>query len=225
MKIDFFSRLLRNAENEGGAPPAADPAPPAPPAAGDGAPPAETVITPITADPPSAGGAAKPEEPPAPPAPLTVEDIKLPDGVTASPEQLTELTALFNDEALAPADRVAKLVEMHAKLVADSEAKIAADWNARQAEASKALLNHPEMGGAKLAASQAAWSQLLNEFGSPALRAELDTTGMGNSVEFGQFLLKIAAVTSEGKPLVGAPTSDNEAVSVADRLYPNQGKL
>jgi hypothetical protein len=167
-------------------------------------------------------------DPPAPasdaPAPLTPADIKLPEGYEAKPEQLTSLISVLSDDKLTPAERASSLAKLHADMVAQTQEQFAKDWEARQTAAADALRNHATMGGKNLDTSLATWNTVLTEFGTPELRAELDRTGIGNSVEFGQFLLKIGTAFAEGKPVVGAPTSAARAVSAADILYPPTGK-
>ena len=215
--------ILRSPEGETGgggespAPAAAAPSPAPAPTGG------------VTGDAAPAPGAAPPAGgPPAPapdaPAPLTPADIKLPDGYEAKPEQLASLLTVLSDDKLKPAERASSLAKLHADMVAETQQQFAKDWEARQTAAADALRNHPTMGGKALDASLATWNNVLTEFGTSELRAELDRTGIGNSIEFGQFLLKIGNAFAEGKPVVGAPTSAARAVSAADILYPPTGK-
>ena len=215
--------ILRSPEGEtggGGESPAPAAAAPSPAPAPTG------VVTgdaaPAPGAPPPAGGPPAPA--PEAPAPLTPADIKLPEGYEAKPEQLTSLLAVLSDDKLSPADRASSLAKLHADMVADTQKQFALDWEKRQTEAANTLRNHPTMGGKALDASLATWNNVLTEFGTSELRAEIDRTGLGNSVEFGQFLLKIGTAFAEGKPVVGGPTSAARAVSAADILYPSTGK-
>jgi hypothetical protein len=221
MKRNLFSPL-RNAETGAGGGASAETTSAA----------AETTSTPVDPVAAAAAGAlvsgeAKTAEAPttAAPEPLTFEGLKLPEGVTATAETLAPVLALFNDDKLSAADRVSALAGLHANLVAEAEAKQAEAWVARQTAAQNEIRNDPELGGNKLDASLAGWSAVLNEFGTSELRESLNVSGMGNNIHFARFLSKVAAVMSEGKPVVGAPTSGNAGKSAAELLYPTQGKV
>lgn len=208
---------------EAGAPAAPEPVDaPAPPAViTEAAPPA---VPPAE---PAKEAAAEPAPSPSvvnQPIPLSAETLKLPEGVTLPPEQLSPLIDVLNDANLAPVDRGQKLLDLHIDLMKKAEEAQVTQWVKRQEEAAASLRAHPEMGGKNLPNSIAAWNSVLTEFGTRELRASLDRTGLGNDPEFGAFLLKIAKVTSEGKPVVGAPTSGKTEMTAAQKLYPTQGQ-
>lgn len=159
------------------------------------------------------------------PVPIDVAAIKFPEGAEINQEALTGFSALLSDTALSPQDRAQKLIDMHNDLVGKGTAKSAQDWVDRQAKARIALETDPTIGGPNLKQSQAYFTSVLSEFGNEALIAEINASGLSNSLEFGRFLVSIGKLTAEGKPVVGDPTSGGLAVSTADVLYPNQGKL
>jgi hypothetical protein len=192
--------------------PAGDP--PADPPAATGAPASATTTKTVEEE--AASGEA--------PAVITAEDITIPEGFAVSPELMTEFTALINNAELDPKARVNSLVEMHTKAMASAQEAMAAQWIERQTAAAKEITEDPTIGGANLAASQSTFRAVLDEFGSPELEEHLNTSGLGNQKVFADFLLKIGAVMSEGKPVVGAPTS-GEAKTTAETLYPTQGKV
>jgi hypothetical protein len=194
----------------------------APPAAGDPPAPAAAAATATTAKTPEeeAAAAAAAEAP----AQITAEDITVPEGFEIAPELMTEFTALINNAELDPKARVNSLVEMHTKALAAGQEKMATAWIERQTAAAKLITEDPVIGGANLQASQAAFRGVLDEFGSPELEEHLNTSGLGNQKAFADFLLNIAKVTAEGKPVVGAPTS-GETKTTAETLYPTQGKV
>lgn len=218
--LEKYSQPLRAPEGESEGTPAPTPAP-APAPTTEETPPEPAPTSATTQEPP------KPEEPstaPAAPEPLTRESLTLPEGREFDEAASTAFLDLLNNTELAPAERANKLVELGDKLVQDTLTKQAEAWMTRQKEAQAALEKDPEIGGEKWPASQASFHKVLSEFGTPELVNELVATGMGNSKAFANFLLQIAPIISEGKPVVGAPTSENTAVSAADTLYPNQGK-
>lgn len=215
--------ILRSPEGETGGGGEA----PAPAAAAPTSAPAPTgVVTGEPAPAPVADAPAGGPPAPAPEAPalLTPADIKLPEGYEAKPEQLASLVSVLSNDKLTPAERASSLAKLHADMVAETQHQFALDWEKRQTAAADALRNHPTMGGKALDTSLATWNTVLTEFGTSELRAEIDRTGLGNSIEFGQFLLKIGTAFAEGKPVVGGPTSAARAVSAADILYPSTGK-
>jgi hypothetical protein len=156
------------------------------------------------------------------PEALTVEAISLPEGFEASPETLSEFVDVLNDAEGTPQERADKLLAMHTKLVEETQAAQAQKWIDRQEAAKKEITEHATFGGDNLDASVDTVQAALKEFGSPELNDLLDSTGAGNSIHMFTFLHKIGQLMSEGKPLVGAPTSEKQ--SRAERMYPNQGK-
>ena len=56
-----------------------------------------------------------------------------------------------------------------------------------------------------------------------AFMKELTESGMGNSIRMARLLVNVGKLVAEGKPVVGGPTSAQD-LSLADKMFPNQGK-
>jgi hypothetical protein len=153
-------------------------------------------------------------------APLTLEGVKFPEGFEIDTELAQGALDVLNNKELSREEQLQGLVDWYA---AQQEAT-ARDWVARNKADGDAIKNDPEIGGANFGASETAFAQLRQEFGSPELDQDLVVTGMGNKLSFAKFLVNIHKVVSEGKPLVGEPTSGEEKTA-AQKLYPAQGKV
>ncbi len=195
-------------------PPSAVTPPPTDPAPKDAAPPA---------DPAAPADPNKPAPPPEAPKALLFADLKIPEVMKDQVKEadFADMLATINDDKLAPGDRANKLIELHAAAMQKAQDQLRADWYADQEKKAAAMATHPEFGGDKYPATQAAWNRVLNEFGSDELRADITNSGIGNSPALGTFLLKIAAALGEGNPTVGAPTSPGSTKSAAQVLYPD----
>ena len=220
-----FNLILRDAANEGapGGEGAAAPVVPAPVAPAAPASPTAAPVkpgTPVTAEAPKPGEAPAPEAP----APLTAEDITVPEGFELNEASRDAFLAVVNDATLDPKARTNALVEMHTKAMADAQTAGAEAWIARQTASAKLITDDPTIGGANLVATQAKFAAVLDEFGSPELREQIDISGIGNQKPFADFLLKVSEIISEGNPVVGDPTS-GETKTTANTLYPTQGKV
>lgn len=208
--------LLRSPEN-GGDPPAPiveNPAPPADPNFEDPA------LNPL-ADP------AKPADP-APvqePVPFDISKIKLPEGFTATSEELAPIHALLLDPALSPEQRMENLLSAYSARATVDMKRTTDAWMADQTARLEALKVDPTFGGAAYESNLSIVASVIDKFSpNPAeLRKEITTRGLGNSTYLANFLLAIGKATAEGKPLVGDPTSEAPERG-ASVMYPNQGK-
>jgi hypothetical protein len=155
-----------------------------------------------------------------PPALLTLEDIKTPEGFDIPVESKTQLIDLFNDDKLLPSDRANKLLELYAK----EQANQVKAWVDRQEAAKTELTNDPVVGGKNLDATLVYAAKVFQEFGSEPLVKKIEASGLANDRDFAEFLVKIGKITSEGKAVVAAPTSDTGNKTLGQILYPEQGK-
>lgn len=154
--------------------------------------------------------------------PLTVEDIKLPEGFEAQPELMTKFVELFNGE-MDPKERAQALVNLHTETIrtaleADSEA-----WDNMQTEWKDAVKADPDIGGAKLQPTLANVNKLVDEYGTQELKDVFDLTGAGNNIHMIKFLNVIAEKLTEGGYKPGATPSnaaDSEEAK-AQRMFPS----
>jgi hypothetical protein len=127
-----------------------------------------------------------------PPAPLSVEDLKLPEGVSLDAEAGKAFVDLINNAELAGKDRGQGLLDLHQKEVArvakdisDHQRKVWDDLNAGWKDQ---LRKDPELGGNRLDTSLSMAKAVIEEFSSPedavALLKHTDLNGMGNYPPF-----------------------------------------
>lgn len=157
------------------------------------------------------------------PIALTLASLKLPEGVEKFDEKLTtKFLAAMNDAALSPVDRANALIALQAeamKAVSEGNNTL---WRETQEGWKKEVEALPDIGGVKLPETLAGIRKLVDTYGTPEVLDAFDLTGAGNNPHVIKFLAKIVADMGEGKPLSGKPAA--QATTMAERLYPNQGK-
>lgn len=164
----------------------------------------------------------KPAEPAAPAEPiaLTAEAIKLPDGIEADKPTLEKFVGVMNDPKLTPTARAQALVDLQVEAAKAASEKASQLWAEKQTQWQDEVKADAEVGGAKLDATLAGISTLLNTYGTPEVRQAFDETGAGNNVHIVKFLSKVAGLVGEGKPVPsGNPTAPPS--TLADRMFPN----
>lgn len=112
-------------------------------------------------------------------------------------EQATKFTGI----AIAMQQRQ---IELHANTVAG--------W-------AESVKGDKDMGGDKLPATLASTRKVMDAFGTPGLKAALDSSGYGNHPEFIRFVAKIGASLSEDTFVRGGNTSDKPSDGAAS-MYP-----
>ena len=161
-----------------------------------------------------------PETKPEEAKPLTVADIKLPEGFEADGSLQEKFVGILNDDKLSPADRANALVALQAEAAKAASEKASQQWDDFNKQQIAEVQQDPEVGGAKLEANLGAISKMLDEHGTPELRLVMDNSGAGNNLHMVKFLTKIAGLLSEGKPAVGAP-SDGGGKTAAQVMFPS----
>lgn len=156
------------------------------------------------------------------PPPLSADDLEIPEGLTVTDEQRDGFLELLNDSELSPAQRASKLLEMQ-KNFQESQVQ---QWIDSQKARGKEILDDPEIGGDKWEKESAPLiHNVIEEFSDDpqAFMKELTESGMGNSIRMARLLVNVGKLVAEGKPVVGGPTSAQD-LSLADKMFPNQGK-
>lgn len=149
-------------------------------------------------------------------APVTVEDIVLPEGMTAEPELMKEFVDLVNNSELSAKDRATALIDLQVKaMTAASEASSAA-WNDMQKQWQDEV--KAEFGD-RLVTSLASINSLVTEHGDEKLIEAFAVTGAGNNVHVIKFLSTISNLLTEGKFASGSPGGQEK--TAAQRLYPS----
>lgn len=199
--------------------------------------PEETTTTtePPVADPASLVGQTPPvETPPAPPVeakppapvtefvPLTAADIKFPEGMTVSDGQSKSFLEVLNNREMTPAQQAQALVDLQAQVAKEASETGSQAWTNLQTEWVNEVKADKDIGGANLTPALESIGKLVDQFGTPELRAVMDLTGAGNNVHVIKFLNNISKQLTEGGAVFGAPPTTEQ--SVADLLYPTMKK-
>lgn len=164
--------------------------------------------------------AAKPAEPPKPVVPekYDFKALKLPEGITLDAPLLTAVEPVFKELGLTQ-EAASKLVEAHAKAIAAAEVTREADfktWMANQVKQNQAAMKS-EWGlqyDANLAIAQRGIARVM----SPAAKALLDETGLGNHPEFVKAFFAVGKMVSEDTPPTGGRPAGT-GKSAAEVLY------
>lgn len=209
--------------------PVADPTPSTPAPSGT---PAPVVTPPVAAAPPAPPEPAKPpevakppeaEKPAEAPKPVVPEKydytaLKLPEGMTLDTPLLAAVEPIFKELGIDQAG-ASKLVEAHAKALAAAEVTREADfktWMANQVTQHKAALKSEW--GLQYDVNTTLAQRGMARVCSPAMKALLDETGLGNHPEFVKAFLQVGKMVSEDTPPNGGvPTSTTR--SAAEVLY------
>lgn len=168
---------------------------------------------------------AKPTEPTKPPpeaAPLTVEALKLPEGVEVKPDdpRLKSFLEVMNDAKLSPADRANKLIELQHSVTREVAEGLSKQWSDMQEQWQGEVKADPVLGQD---ASLGAVRKVVEEFFPPEAKQIFDTTGAGNNIHIIRGLYKISQVLSEGK-LMPAGQPQAEQKDAASLFYPTMNK-
>lgn len=190
------------------------------------APVADPTATPVAApaNPEPAAPAADPvAAKPVAPDKYDFTALKLPDGVTLNPALVEAVAPVLKELGLSQ-EQANKLVEAHAKTTAElfkaDEAKREADFTAFMAQKAKeSLAAIKTEWGAQYDSNLALAQKGMARVFSPAAKALLDETGLGNNPEFLKAFLAVGKMVSEDTPPVAAipvNTTPRE-----QRMYPN----
>lgn len=131
---------------------------------------------------------------------------------------LDAMSPVFKELGL-PQEAASKLVEAHAKALVAIETKKEADfvqWQADQVKQHQAALKAEF--GLQYDANMVTAQRGIARFCSPAMKALLDETGLGNHPEFVKAFLQIGKSVTEDTPPAGG-TPANSGKSAAQVLY------
>lgn len=148
-------------------------------------------------------------------APVTLEDIKLPEGFAPSDDLLKEFVETINSD-LGPKARAEALINLQAKaMTAASEASSAA-WNNLQEQWRTEVKTSL---GNTLQPTLDSINNLVTEYGDAKLVEAFAVTGAGNNPEVIKFLSKVSTLLTEGKFQAGLPSGQEK--TAAQRMYPS----
>lgn len=154
--------------------------------------------------------------------PLTIENIKLPEGFSVDEPVMNKFLGLLNDSEMSPQDRAQALVDLQIESFTQASERASSAWQELQTERQEEWANDPAVGGEKQAVVAAAGNKLLAQYGTPELAELIGQSGVGNSVYFARFINSISPFLLEGKPVT--PTTPANAGGYSPtNLYPTQG--
>lgn len=144
------------------------------------------------------------------PTPLTPDDFKEVEGLTADDPHFQKFLELHNDAALSPKDRAMKLLDLQKEVLKSVSEKGTQDFIKMQEDWREQVIKDPEFANGKLEPALGGISKLLDRFGSPEAREAFDFTGAGNHPAIIKFLAKVSTLLNE-------PAGD------PDRVRPGSG--
>ena len=162
-----------------------------------------------------ADATSTPDPKPADPVVPESYELKMPDGVELDQAATTEFTAIAKELKLdqAAAQKLADIGAKMAQRQADAHAQLVETWT-EQVKTDK------EIGGDKLAENLGVARKAIDTFGSPELKALLNSTGLGNHPEVVKLAFKVGKAISEDGFVSGSPKG-NTTNDPAKKLFPN----
>jgi hypothetical protein len=153
---------------------------------------------------------------PKPTEPVVPEsyELKMPDGVQLDSAAAEEFTAIAKELKLDQA-AAQKLADIGAKMAtrqAEAHAQLVETWT-EQVKTDK------EIGGDKLDQNLGIARKAIDTFGSPELKALLNSTGLGNHPEVVKLAFKVGKAISEDRFVTGNPKGAE--TDMAKKLFPN----
>jgi hypothetical protein len=142
-------------------------------------------------------------------------ELKMPDGVQLDSAAAEEFTAIAKELKLDQA-AAQKLADIGAKMAtrqAEAHAQLVETWT-EQVKADK------EIGGDNLDENLGIARKAIDTFGSPELKALLNSTGMGNHPEVVKLAFKVGKAISEDRFVTGSPKG-NATNDPAKKMFPN----
>lgn len=141
-------------------------------------------------------------------------ELKMPEGVQLDSAAAEEFTAIAKELKLDQA-AAQKLADIGAKMAtrqAEAHAQLVETWT-EQVKTDK------EIGGDKLDENLGVARKAIDTFGSPELKALLNSTGLGNHPEVVKLAFKVGKAISEDRFVQGSPKGAE--TDVAKKLFPN----
>ena len=166
---------------------------------------------------PAPANAAAGAQDPKPTETVTPEsyDLKMPEGVELDSAGASEFTAIAKELKLdqAAAQKLADVGAKMAQRQVEAHAKLVETWT-EQVKTDK------EIGGDRLEENLGIARKAIDTFGSPELKALLNSTGLGNHPEVVKLAYKVGKAISEDRFVGGSPKG-NATNDPAKKLFPN----
>lgn len=154
-------------------------------------------------------------------APESYAEFTLPEGISLDKAALEGFTPLAKDLNLSQ-EQAQKVVDLYAQKMLPQIQQAFADQKAQMVEGwLQASIKDQDIGGARFDASVSTARKALDAFGTPALKAALDESGLGNHPELIRLLANIGNRISEDAT-ASTTSATTGSRSAAEILYGNQ---
>lgn len=111
-------------------------------------------------------------------------------------------------------EQAQKLVDAYPKILAGVQQRQADQWQQTTEKWAEDVKADKEIGGDKLTSNLSAAQRALDQFGTPALKEYLDTTGLGNHPDLVKTFVKIGKAMSEDGMVTGKESGQRSAAEV-----------
>lgn len=141
-------------------------------------------------------------------------ELTMPEGVELDQAAASEFTAIAKELKLdqAAAQKLADVGAKMAQRQVEAHAKLVESWT-EQVKTDK------EIGGDKLAENLGIARKAIDTFGTPELKALLNSSGLGNHPEVVKLAYKVGKAISEDRFVTGSPKGPSN--DPAKKLFPN----
>lgn len=140
-------------------------------------------------------------------------EFKAGEGVELDTEALKDFEPVARDLNLTN-EQAQKLVDAYPKILAGVQQRQAEAWQKQTDDWAASVKADKEIGGDKLTANLSAAQRALDQFGGPALKEYLDSTGLGNHPELVKTFVKIGKAMSEDGMVDGSNQGQRSAAEV-----------
>lgn len=135
------------------------------------------------------------------------------EGVELDADALKDFEPVARDLNLTN-EQAQKLVDAYPKILAGVQQRQAEAWQKQTEGWAETVKADKEIGGDKLTANLSAAQRALDQFGGPALKEYLDSTGLGNHPELVKTFVKIGKAMSEDGMVDGSNQGQRSAAEV-----------
>jgi hypothetical protein len=152
---------------------------------------------------------------------IGIDGLTLPEDekIAISKEHLEDLTNLAREKNLSP-EQAQMLLERENKVLYDAEKARESLLAERRVAWKKQTMEDPEIGGSKFAETQDLVSRVISEFASPALKKQLDETGLGNHTELNRLIARFARkYIANDRAVFGDAGGGARQLTKAERWY------
>lgn len=160
-------------------------------------------------------------------APEKYEAFTLAEGIEISDDDLGEFQTIAKELNLSQAN-AQRLIDFESKRMAATaetvQKQLSDAFQKQQDEWITALKSDKEFGGENLDKNVGLAVKVINKFGSSELKTVLNDSGMGNNPDLIKMFNKIGKAISEDSLDTGGDVSSGAGKSIAEKLYPDQGK-